>query len=123
MDRNTLTGLVLIFVIIGASVFLMKPSDEEIKREQQLQDSLALVRKGQQPASSTDTATDKLTTVVDSAALAGPFGGATVGEERIVTVENEFIKAHISTKGGRVKAVEVKGEQAYDGQPLTLLGG
>ncbi|WP_353182793.1 membrane protein insertase YidC [Parapedobacter lycopersici] len=123
MDRNTLTGLVLIFVIIGASVFLMKPSDEEIKREQQLQDSLALVRKGQQPASSTDTATVKLTTVVDSAALAGPFGGATVGEERIVTVENEFIKAHISTKGGRVKAVEVKGEQAYDGQPLTLLGG
>ena len=116
MDRNTLTGLVLIFVIIGASVFLMKPSDEEIKKEQQLQDSLALVRKGLQTTSGSDSATIALPAAIDSATLTGPFGQAVVGQEQIVTIENDLIKAHISTKGGRVKDVEV------DGEPLTLLG-
>lgn len=122
MDRNTLTGLVLIFVIIGASVFLMKPSEEELKREQQLQDSLALVRAGKKPADP-DTAAATTDVVLDSTLLSGPFGNALVGEEQVITLENEFIKAHISTKGGRVTAVEVKGEQTYDGEPLMLLGG
>lgn len=123
MDRNTLIGLVLIFVIIGASVFLMKPSEEEIKRERQLQDSLALVRAGIEPAVQDTAFTEASAPVLDSTILSGPFGGATVGEERIITLENEFIKAHISTKGGRVKTVEIKGEQTYDGKPLILLGG
>lgn len=124
MDRNTLIGLVLIFVIIGASVFLMKPSEEEIKRERQLQDSLALVRAGVNPATPDTSFADIASTpTLDSTILRGPFGGATVGEERIVTLENEFIKAHISTQGGRVKTVEIKGEQTYDGEPLLLLGG
>lgn len=124
MDRNTLIGLVLIFVIIGASVFLMKPSEEEIKRERQLQDSLALVRAGVNPATPDTSFADMASTpTLDSTILRGPFGGATVGEERIVTLENEFIKAHISTQGGRVKTVEIKGEQTYDGEPLLLLGG
>src|SRR5690606_24006867 len=125
MDRNTLTGLVLIFVIIGASVFVMKPSDEEIKQEQQLQDSLALVREGKAQAVSPapDTSTVELNTISDSTVLNGPFGSAAVGEEQLVTVENELIKAYISTKGGRVTAVEIKGEQTYDGKPLRLLGG
>jgi len=100
----------------------MKPSEEEIKREQQLQDSLALVRAGQTPASQ-DTTVAPTSVVLDSTLLSGPFGNAVVGEERLVTLENEFIKAHISTKGGRVTSVEVKGEHTYHGEPLMLLGG
>src|SRR5690606_37175322 len=100
MDRNTLIGLVLIFVIIGASVFLMKPSEEEIKRERQLQDSLALVRAGVTPTIQDTAKADAAIPALDSTILKGPFGGAIAGEEEIITVENEFIKAHISTLGG-----------------------
>src|SRR5690606_6099906 len=71
-----------------------------------------------------DTAkADAAIPALDSTILKGPFGGAIAGEEEIITVENEFIKAHISTLGGRVKTVEIKGEQTYDGKPLMLLGG
>ncbi len=60
---------------------------------------------------------------LDSTALAGPFGSAIQGEERLITLENELIRAQISTKGGRVKSVELKGETTYDDQPLILFDG
>src|SRR5690606_28081188 len=122
MDRNTLTGLVLIFVIIAGSFYLLQPSDEELKREQQLQDSLARARAGiENVTPATDTVTMATTTpVVDSAMLSGPFGQTVMGEERAITLENEYIKATVSTKGGRIKSVELKGETTYDGQPLML---
>jgi YidC/Oxa1 family membrane protein insertase len=35
MDRNTFTGMFLIMVILFGSFYLMKPSAEQIKKEQQ----------------------------------------------------------------------------------------
>lgn len=121
MDRNTLTGLVLIFIVIASSVFFLKPSQEEINRERLLQDSLALVRDGVSPVEQPQA--NVTPTLPDSIALSGPFGGALAGEERLVTLENELIKVNINTKGGRVESVELKNETTYDGQPLTLFEG
>ncbi|MEH6308504.1 membrane protein insertase YidC [Olivibacter sp. CPCC 100613] len=126
MDRNTFTGLFLIMIILAGSVFFMKPSEEEIKKEQQLQDSIA-----QAKSPETKKTTDSLfaaqqgleASTVDSTQMSGPFGGAKVGNEELISLENEFIKATISTKGGRVKSVEVKGEKDYLGKPLVLFGG
>lgn len=121
MDRNTLTGLVLIFIVIASSVFFLKPSQEEINRERLLQDSLALVRDGVQPAQQAQA--DVAPALPDSIALSGPFGGAIVGEERIITLENELIKVNLSTKGGRVESVEIKNETTYDDKPVVLFQG
>src|SRR5690606_36183735 len=128
MDRYTLTGLVLIFVIIAGSFYLLQPSDEDIKRERQLQDSLARTRAGIENVTPTTTDTAGTaptapTPEIDSTLLSGPFGQANAGNERIVTLENEHIKASISTKGGRIKSVELKDEKTYDGQPLMLFEG
>lgn len=126
MDRNTFTGLFLIMVILAGSVFFMKPSEEEIKKEQQLQDSIAQ-RKTPDQKKSTDSlfaAQQGLeASTIDSTQMTGPFGGAKVGAEELIVLENEFIKASISTKGGRVKSVEVKGEKDYKGNPLVLFNG
>ncbi|MFC7522521.1 membrane protein insertase YidC [Parapedobacter sp. GCM10030251] len=121
MDKNSITGLVLIFVIIAGSFYVLKPSEEEIKRERQLQDSLARARAGVETIK-TDSAA-AVAPVLDSAILNSPFGRATVGEEKILTLENEHIRANISTKGGRVKSVELKDQKTYDGQPLMLFEG
>jgi len=123
MDKNSITGLVLIFVIIAGSFYLMKPSDEEIKRERQLQDSLARARAGVETVTTDTTAAETASAILDSALLASPFGPATVGEEKNIILENEHIRAHISSKGGRVKSVELKEHQTYDGQPLKLFEG
>lgn len=123
MDRNTLTGLVLIFVIIAASVFLLKPSDEEIKKERERQAARNNPEQviDQQPLDSTMVSTETLE--LDSAALAAPFGSTTVGEEKLITLENELLIAQISSKGGRVKSVELKNETTHEGDPLILFEG
>ncbi len=123
MDRNTLIGLVLIFGILIGSFYVMKPSEEEIKREQILQDSIARVKQGLAPISDSLATQATAATVVDSAVLKQPFGAAQYGEEKIVTIENEKIIAKISSKGGRVKSVELKNEKNFDGSPLMLFDG
>ena len=122
MDRNTLMGLVLIFVILAGSVFLMKPSDEEIKKERERQ-ALAKQDTTQIDSTTPEIINETESVQLDSTALAGPFGSAIQGEERVITLENELIRAQISTKGGRVKSVELKGETTYDDQPLILFDG
>jgi YidC/Oxa1 family membrane protein insertase len=126
MDRNTLIGLILIFAILGGSFYLMKPSESEIKQEQRLQDSLKRVKAGLPPAldSVKNTAVKPaLASPVDSADLKKPFGTAKYGDEKIITLENEKIIAKITSKGGRVKSVELKNEKNFDGSPLILFDG
>src|SRR5690606_27359731 len=130
MDRNTLIGLILIFVIIGGSVFLLKPSEEELKKERELQAAKAQV---EQLISSGDSTTAAVPFVdslnmnpaqaIDSVRLAGPFGSALFGQEQLYTLENELMKVTLTNKGGRVKSVELKGQTTHDGEPLFLFEG
>ncbi len=121
MDRNTLIGLVLIFAILTGSFYLMKPSEQELKQEQQLQDSLKRAKEGLTP--SIDSIKTNESVTVDSTLLAKPFGNARLGNEQIITLENELIKAQISSKGGRIKSIELKNEKNFDGGPLVLFDG
>lgn len=122
MDRNNIIGLILIFVIFAGSFYLMKPSDQEIKQEQALQDSLKNAKEGK-ITKVDSTASNAVISTPDSAELAKPFGQSKVGEESLVTLENELIKAQITTKGGKVKSVLLKNETNFDGTPLYLIEG
>lgn len=125
MDRNTFTGLFLILVILVGSTFLMKPSEEELKRERQVQDSIARSKAGK-PAKSEnlnisrtpDTTAQAAT--VDSALLKGPFGAARTGVNQPVVLENDLLKIYISPKGGHIATVELKNYKTYDQKPLIL---
>lgn len=123
MDRNNIIGLILIFAIFAGSFYLMKPSESEIKQEQVLQDSLKNVREGKVVNNSTDTIKVAATTTAttDSADLSKPFGAATVGQEQLVTLENDLLLVKITSKGGKVKSVQLKGLKNFDGSPLFLL--
>ena len=122
MDRNNIIGLILIFVIFGGSFYLMKPSDAELKQEQALQDSLKNVREGVIVNKDTlSTAANTLT--LDSADLSKPFGAAKVGQEEIITLENDILVVQLTSKGGKVKSVHLKNETNFDETPLYLLEG
>ncbi|MBL1409901.1 membrane protein insertase YidC [Sphingobacterium faecale] len=121
MDRNNIIGLVLIFAIFAGSFYLMKPSEQEIKNEQRLQDSLKTVKEGK--VFNDTLASSKPNEVLDSASLSKPFGATKVGEEQLITLENEQLIVQLSSKGGKVKSVQLKGEKNFDGSPLYLLEG
>src|SRR5690606_19974170 len=106
MDRNNFTGLFLILLIIVVSVYLLRPSEEELKREQLLQNSIARAKSAPN-AQVADTLTNnnsvldttQAVAVQDSVSATGPFGAAKNGSQRIITLENELIKVNISNKG------------------------
>lgn len=129
MDRNTFTGLFLMLIIIVGSVFLMRPSDEEIKREQLLQDSIALAKTQGVNSTTNNTAasgTADSTLAIpaqDSIVATGPFGSSKNGSEKLITLENELLKVNITNKGGRIKSVELKNEVDYTGKPLIMFDG
>ncbi|WP_313190321.1 membrane protein insertase YidC [Sphingobacterium sp.] len=124
MDRNNILGFIFIFAILAGSFYFLKPSDAEIKKEQQHQDSIKRAKEGLAPISDSLKAASTTTpAVADSVLLSQPFGSASVGSEQIVTLENELLKVNVSNKGGRVKSVELKGETNFDGSKLILFEG
>ncbi len=121
MDRNTFTGLFLIMLILAGGFYLIKPSDEEIKKQQEIlrADSLKKEAKLHPEKVKKDT----VKPAIDSAALKGPFGGAVSGTQQIVTLENKDIKVQLNTLGGKVQAVELKAYKTFDKKPLVLFDG
>lgn len=118
MDRNTFTGLFLILVILVGSTFLLKPSEEEIKREKITQDSIAAAK------NQTQTIAKKTAVITDSVALANADTAlanvADVFKEELSVLENSAIKVTLSNKGGKIVSVQVKNETTYDGKPVIL---
>ena len=53
----------------------------------------------------------------------GIFGKAALGEEKLVTLENNLMKITFTSKGGRIYSVELKDYQTHDSLPLILFEG
>ncbi|MGF7038824.1 membrane protein insertase YidC [Mucilaginibacter lappiensis] len=128
MDRNTFTGLFLIMAIIAGSIYFLKPSDAELKKERlvQQQDSLkkaGLAKANTPAAAKSDTGKTAKTTVTDSATLKSPFGAASVGSEKLIILENKDLLVKLSTRGGKVASVELKNYKTFDKKPLILFSG
>ncbi|MGV8879967.1 MAG: membrane protein insertase YidC [Sphingobacteriaceae bacterium] len=126
MDRNTFTGLFLILVILVGSFFLMKPSEDEIKKERQKQHQDSLLKAGQNPqvsGNNVPVVAEKKTVTLDSAQLKGAFGTALMGTNQFVTLENKDIRVQVSAKGGRISSIELKNYKTFDKKPLILFDG
>lgn len=136
MDRNSIIGLVIIGGILVGWMFLAQPSKEEQERIQRTNDSIARVDslekvKQQAIAKATQAAalipiaadsslnSDSLKNILKQQAY-GPFANAADGKNNTITVENELMKIHFSSKGGRVSSVELKNYKTFDGKPLIL---
>lgn len=144
MDKNSAIGLTLIILIfLGFEIFQFGPERRAELEEQRIADSIAAVEaqlseeeqaEVEQAVTEatadtpTETATEEVA-VDDSLVQAnrkqefGDFGNAAIGEDGIITVENELIKVNISKKGGHPISVELKDYQTYDSLPLLLFEG
>ncbi|MGV6945116.1 membrane protein insertase YidC [Sphingobacterium kyonggiense] len=123
MDRNNILGFVLIFGILIGSFYLLKPSEDEIKKEQQLQDSIKHAQNGTAPVADSMKTAQLVPQTPDSVLLTQPFGAASVGQEQDLILENERLIVKLTNKGGRVKSVELKGEKNFDGTKVVLFDG
>ena len=137
MDKNSIFGLLIIGGILIGWMFLTKPSEKELARQQQQHDSILQYEKVTKKAaaeiastlaaiSSKSGVADSSIQVSDSAKASiskqtyGDFSDASVGENKIITIENEVMKLNVFTKGGRIASVELKNYKTFNGKPLVL---
>ena len=140
MDKNTGIGFVLIAAIVIGFTVLMKPSQEELAKEQRYQDSIQNVQAKQvkddiKTADSADNASksavgeffetntqvsNDTVAVADSDSLAVNAFKQQSKAEQIVSLENEKIKINISSKGGQMISAQLKEYNTYKGDSLYL---
>ncbi|AYL94728.1 membrane protein insertase YidC [Mucilaginibacter celer] len=127
MDRNTFTGLFLIMAIIAGSIYFLKPSEADLKKEREVQHQDSLKKAGLAKTTAANKTTANFDTAktakVDSALLKMPFGAASVGKQEFVTIQNKELLVKLSTQGGKVASVELKNYKTFDKKPLILFDG
>jgi YidC/Oxa1 family membrane protein insertase len=135
VDKKSLIGLGLIALILGVWLYNSGPTKEQIAKNKRIKDSIELAQKQVEELEKAKLVAQKA--VVDSLKPAPivsdsllnaqqqdmyrDFSVATKGEEKLIPIENSFIKAYISTKGGHVAKVELKNYNRYGKkEPLIL---
>ena len=124
MDKNTLIGFGLIFVLFIGYMFYTQPSKEEAARMKHVQDSIEMAKKNPiQNAPIATGATAATTKLVDTLThkYSGAFAAAYTGSSTDKVLENEKVKITFSTKGGTIKSVELKNYKTFDRKPLMLI--
>lgn len=125
MDKNTIYGFALIFLIMFGFSWFNQPSQKEIDAQKRYQDSIALVEQQQKVAleNPTPTAVPEVDESTRRERLAQTFGDlakAMFGKEQEIKVSNEVVDLTFSTKGGKLSKVVLKNYDRYDSLPLVV---
>lgn len=134
MDKNTITGFILIAGILLVMQYLNTPSQEEIDRQEFLKDSirqeqllLDSIAEAKKDGIVTPSITSSIDTLSDSAkteVLSGDFGAfapSAKGEEKEVKIENDLLELTFSTKGGRIIDARLKEYEKWSKDSLGEL--
>lgn len=120
MDRNTVIGFLLIFLLLVLWQQFNAPTPEQLELEKRRQDSIALAQN--QPYAEIDSlaepslpiGADTLQEASDSLAQAqisttfGAFAPAAKGEGKVYRLENDLMTVTFNSKGGRITDVRLK---------------
>ena len=129
MDKNSVTGFVLIALILfGFTFFQSKQARKQMELQAQL-DSVALAEKiAAMPADSVyDTVADTSAVLAADSGVQGSFykdsslQQAFNTEAQIVVLENDKVKVEFSTRGAKPQSVLVKDYYNYDSTALYIL--
>jgi YidC/Oxa1 family membrane protein insertase len=121
MDKNTVTGLVLIGILLIGFSYFSRPSDEEQAAMQRYNDSITVVKQQEAALEAKKTAAlANETQKVNTADSNSVFFQSANGSEQVTTIENNLIKLSVTNKGGYVNSVLLKNYKGQDKQPLVL---
>ncbi|WP_071146501.1 membrane protein insertase YidC [Bacteroides ihuae] len=121
MDKNTITGLVLIGILLVGFSYLSRPSSEEEAALKRYNDSIAIVQQHEESIKAKTTAAlaneKKEDVVLDSTSM---FHTSSNGKEELTTIENNLLKVTVTNKGGYVNSALLKEYNGQDKKPLIL---
>lgn len=116
MERNQIIGFILIFATLLGWSILNKPSDIELARAKRVRDSIALTKQVVDTFTAASPAVNPtLTTTVDSNVI----------QNQVVTLENEFLKLELDSKGAKIVSAilkkHIRSDKKKDGENIELL--
>lgn len=114
MDKRTITGFVLIALILFGFAWWQQPSAEQVaqQRAEFVKDSLAAARKAQDAKLAAEKqAQQKAAVAADTTAL---FYSALNGKAQDITLKNSKVELTLSTRGGVVKKAVIKNYVGHD---------
>jgi YidC/Oxa1 family membrane protein insertase len=122
MDRNTVTGFVLLAVLFFGYFYYSRQGQLSIEEQKQhIQDSIDRLKP------KTDNNVGKINSIrTDSSfklAASGSFLQDSSANEQLIIVQNQVLKITFTTKGGQPKIVELKKFKTFDHKPLILQDG
>ena len=124
MDKNTITGLVLIALLLVGFSFLSRPSKEQLEAQQRYYDSIAQVQQREaelKAKAEAALANEQEMAANDSTSL---FFHALEGQDEKITIQNDVLELTLDSKGGSISKATLKGYMEQDKQtPLTLFNG
>lgn len=137
IDKKTIIGLVLIFAVFGVWMYVSQPSEEERAKLKQKQDSaIAAGMRAEQEAQKAErlsedaerqeqadikqlaeeaTGNDSLATEAKRilSDQFGAFSEAALNKEKHLTIENELLKADLTSLGANIEQVILKEYKTY----------
>ena len=136
MDKNSITGIIIIAVILIGYSFFTKPSKEEIAQRQHTADSIRVVRQYEDSQREKAYQADSVSKETAESAKSssgvsdrsdkrdyGIYSSLEQGSDSLYVLENSKLKLSISKKGGRPYTLELKEFQTWDSLPLILFDG
>lgn len=121
MDKNTITGFVLIALVLFGFAYWQQPSKEEIaqQRKQFVADSIAAAKKAQLAKADSLKAAQNVSqaAVADTTAL---FYSALTGQAKDVVLKNGKVNLTLNTKGGVVEKAVINN---YVGHNIAVKDG
>src|SRR5699024_10669332 len=137
LDRNTVTGLVLILIVMVAWAYFTMPSEQELKQrkaEQARQDSIAAVQADSQQVQAQEQESDTVNSVPpstdgaqireeqrDEPASMGKFSAASVADTSQIAVETPLYKATFTNVGAGPAQIMLKKYGTWNQQPVRLI--
>lgn len=136
-NTSSIIGIVLIFIILIGFSYYTRPTQDQIDRARNQQDSIVaaqqteLAKKSFQEQAVQASDNDQVSLVqpkdtfaeIDPSKSYGPFEKAMYGEQQFYVIENEVVRITINNKGGRIHTVELKEYKTFDSLPLELFTG
>jgi len=120
MDKNTVTGFILIALVLIGFSWYSQPSKEELEA-MALQDSIAAVQKQMQEdaeKAKAAAAVPASPATTDSTSL---FFSSRSGEEQEIVLSNNKVKVTLSTLGGTIQNAEILGYKSRNHEGDVML--
>lgn len=120
MDRQSVIGMILIFILLILWMVWNSPAPQPPQQQQKKQTAIAdsLISQTQQK----ETQVQTLQRASTPEEKYGKFFAARAeGKEKIITVETDFVRAEVTSKGGQIRRWELKNYKAWNGDPVQLV--